>query len=147
MPATPTSRAPRWPRRWSRRPAGGWSADLGWGILDAGAALARAAGLDRHAPATRVDSLAERTRRAVITVHWHGHDFAPRGVRASGIARYELWRSLDGGPARRVLSTRDTEGRIALRRSRRYAFYTVAVDHAGNRERAPERADAGIVRV
>jgi serine protease len=131
----------------ARRPAGGWSADLGWGILDAGAALARAAGLDRHAPATRVDSLAERTRRAVITVHWHGHDFAPRGVRASGIARYELWRSLDGGPARRVLSTRDTEGRIALRRSGRYAFYTVAVDHAGNRERAPERADAGIVRL
>jgi serine protease len=130
----------------ARRPPGGWSADLGWGILDAGAALGRAAALDRHAPATRVDRLPARAHRGVITVRWQGHDYAPHGVRASGIARYELWRSRDGGPFRRLLATRGAMRHVALARSGRYAFYTVAVDHAGNRERAPEQADARIVK-
>jgi serine protease len=35
---------------------------------------------------------------------------------------------------------------VTLRRGARYAFYTVAVDHAGNRERAPKRPDAHVTR-
>ena len=33
-----------------------------------------------------------------ITVRWSAADKAPAGVRASGIARFELWRATDGGP-------------------------------------------------
>jgi len=131
----------------ARRPAGsGWNADLGWGILDAGAALVRAAATDRRAPASRVAKLAARTGKPKITVRWKGADTSPAGVRASGISRYELWRSTDGGRFRRLYSTARTSRRVALRRGARYAFYTVAVDHAGNREPAPKRPDARITR-
>jgi serine protease len=132
----------------ARRPPGtGWTADLGWGILDAGAALAKAAATDRRAPASHVAKLAARTRKATITVRWSATDAAPAGVRASGVSRYELWRSTDGGRFRRLLTTRRTSRQVTLRRGGRYAFYTVAIDHAGNRERAPKRADARVTRV
>jgi serine protease len=131
----------------ARRPPGtGWNPELGWGILDAGAALVRAASLDRRAPSSRVAKLRSRTHQRTITVHWSGTDTSPPGVRASGIARYELWRSTDGGRFRRLARTTQTSRRVVLRLSARYAFYTVAIDHAGNRERAPKRADAVVVR-
>jgi subtilisin family serine protease len=126
----------------ARRPAGAWTADLGWGILDAGAALTRAASLDRRAPASRVKPLPARTSARTITVRWSAADKAPAGVRASGIARFELWRATDGGRFKRLLSTTRTSRRVTLRRGGRYRFYTVAVDHAGNREPAPKQADA-----
>jgi serine protease len=131
----------------ARRPAGtAWNGELGWGILDAGAALTRAAVVDGRAPASRVASLAKRTHQRTITVRWGGADKGPAGVRVSGISRYELWRSTDGGRFRRLYVTRRTARRVTLRRDARYAFYTVAVDHAGNREAAPKRPDARITR-
>jgi serine protease len=131
----------------ARRPAGtGWTPDLGWGILDAGAALTRAASIDRRAPTSRMAKLRRRTRKRTITVRWSGADKAPAGVRASGVSRFELWRSTNGRRFRRLLSTRRTSRRVTLRRGSRYAFYTVAIDHAGNREPAPKRPDARIVR-
>jgi subtilisin family serine protease len=130
----------------ARRPAGGWTGDLGWGILDAGAALTKAKAIDRRAPASRVKRLPRRTTKATITVRWSGGDKAPAGVRASGIARYELWRSTDGARFKRLLSTRSTSRHVTLRRGGRYRFYSVAIDHAGNREPAPKQADTRIER-
>jgi serine protease len=132
----------------ARRPAGtGWTPRLGWGILDAGAALTRAAATDRRAPTSRVAEIARRTRRRTITVSWTGTDIAPAGVRASGISRYELWRSTDGGRFRRLSTTKRASRRVTLRRGARYAFYTVAIDHAGNHEPAPKHPDARVTRV
>jgi hypothetical protein len=130
----------------ARRPAGVWTADLGWGILDAGAALTRAASIDRRAPASRVKPLASLTRKPTITVRWSAADKAPAGVRASGIARFELWRATDGGRFKRLLSTTGTSRQVTVRRGGRYRFYTVAIDHAGNREPAPKQADTRIQR-
>ena len=130
----------------ARRPAGVWTADLGWGILDAGAALTRAAGMDRRAPTSRVKPLPARTRQRTITVRWSAADKAPPGVRASGVARFELWRATDGGRFKRLYSTTRTSRRVTLRRGGRYRFYTVAIDHAGNREPAPKQADARVQR-
>ena len=130
----------------ARRPAGVWTPDLGWGILDAGAALTRAASIDRRAPSSRVKPLPARTAKRTITVRWSAADPAPPGVRASGIARFELWRATDGGPFRRLLSTTRTARPVTLRRGGRYRFYSVAIDHAGNREPAPKQADARIAR-
>lgn len=130
----------------ARRPAGVWTADLGWGILDAGAALTRAAAIDRRAPTSRVKPLPARTRERTITVRWSGADKAPPGVRASGVARFELWRATDGGRFKRLYSTTRTSRRVTLRRGGRYRFYTVAIDHAGNREPAPKQADARVQR-
>jgi serine protease len=131
----------------ARRPAGtGWTPDLGWGILDAGAALTRAAALDRRAPKSRVEPLPALTSSRTILVRWAGSDPAPAGVRSSGISRYELWRSTNGGRFRKVLTTRLTAKHLTLRRGGRYRFYTVAIDRAGNREAKPARADARIAR-
>jgi serine protease len=130
----------------ARRPAGVWTADLGWGILDAGAALTRAASIDRRAPASRAARLPARTRRRTITVRWSASDKAPAGVRASGISRFELWRATDGGRFKRLLTTPRTSRRVTLRRGGSYRFYTVAIDHAGNREPAPKQADTRIER-
>jgi serine protease len=131
----------------ARRPAGtGWTPDLGWGILDAGTALTRAAALDRRAPKSRVLRLPALTSSATITLKWVGSDPAAAGVRSSGISRYELWRSTDGGRFRKLLTTRLTAKHVTLRRGGRYRFYTVAIDRAGNREARPARADARIAR-
>jgi hypothetical protein len=68
-------------------------------------------------------------------------------VRVSGVSRYELWRSTDGARFHRLLTSRATSRRVTLRRGARYAFYTVAIDHAGNREPAPKQPDARVTRV
>jgi serine protease len=133
-------------KKTARRPAGAWTAGLGWGILDAGAALTRAARLDRRAPASRVKRLPARTAQRTLTVRWTAADKAPPRVRASGIARFELWRATGGAPFTRLYSTSRTARRVILRRGGSYRFYTVAIDHAGNREAAPTSADARIGR-
>jgi subtilisin family serine protease len=131
----------------ARQPGGpAWTSDLGWGILDAGAALTRAAALDRRAPKSRVLRLPPLTSSRTISVRWAGSDPPPAGVRSSGISRYELWRSTDGGRFRKLLTTRLTSKHVTLRRGGRYRFYTVAIDRAGNREAKPARADARIAR-
>jgi serine protease len=128
------------------RRSGGWTPDLGWGILDAGGALTTAAAADRRAPSSKVARLPARTTRGALIVRWTSADTSPPGVRAAGVARVELWRSADGGPFRRVADTARGSRRVHLRGGRRYAFYTVAVDRAGNRERPPARPDARVAR-
>ena len=128
----------------ARRPSGaGWDSELGWGILDAGAALERARLVDRQAPASRA-SAPRRARRPLVTVRWRGSDTAPEGLVASGIDRYEVWRAAGARPARKVVTTRASKRRFRLRPGRSYAFWTIAVDRAGNREAAPARPDVRI---
>jgi hypothetical protein len=127
----------------ARRPSGAWTPELGWGIVDAAAAVRRAAELDRRAPQSKLRAPATIRRRS-LTLRWRGADAAPPGVTASGIGRYEVWRSVDGRPAVKLTATRRTFYRLRIRPGRRYAFFTVAVDRAGNREAPPKRADARV---
>jgi serine protease len=129
-------------KRTARRAGGGgWNADLGWGILDARAAIQAAQQEDRRAPTSRLTTSRE-LRAGKITLHLTGSDRAPQGVAASGIARFEIWRSVDGAKPRKLRSTRARTVHVPARRGARYAFYSIAVDKAGNREPAPGRADA-----
>ncbi|HSD82173.1 MAG TPA: S8 family serine peptidase, partial [Solirubrobacteraceae bacterium] len=131
----------------ARRPAGRWTADLGWGILDAGAAVRAAAAIDRRPPSSRLRASARRTHRRTVLLRWRGSDSGPPGVAVSGIARYEVWRSVDGHSWRRILvaSKRRLRMRVRVRPRSRYRFLTVAVDAAGNREPLARRADARVV--
>ena len=126
----------------ARRPAGGWSPELGWGILDARAALAAARATDRRAPVSRLR--APRLRGRSILLRWTGADTAPPGARASGIVRYEVWRAVARAAPRRVAVTARTSLRVRGRRGVRYTFFTIAVDRAGNREAPPSRPDARV---
>jgi serine protease len=129
-------------KRTARQPGGaGWNAALGWGILDAGAAIAAARAEDRRAPVSRVTS-SRKLRAGKLTLRLAGSDPAPADVAASGIARFEIWRSVNGHNVRRVLTTPARTVRVAARHRTRYGFYSIAVDKAGNRESAPGHADA-----
>jgi len=128
----------------ARRPAGtGWSPDLGWGILDAGAALAGARGIDRHPPTSRLRAQRHVRRRSFL-LRWVGSDPAPAGVVSSGIAEYEVWRSVNGRRPRRIARTRKTSLRVRGKPGSLYGFYTIAIDRAGNREPAPLAPDARV---
>jgi subtilisin family serine protease len=129
-------------KRTARRAGGGgWNAELGWGILDAGAAITAAQNEDRRAPTSMLKT-SHKLRGGKITLLLSGSDSAPAGVVASGIARFEIWRSLNGGKPRKLRTTTARTVRVAAHRGARYAFYSIAVDTAGNREHAPGRADA-----
>jgi subtilisin family serine protease len=131
-------------KRTARQPAGGgWNAELGWGILNAGAAVAAARSTDRRAPVSKLTS-SHRLSHGRLTLRFTGSDSAPAPLVASGIARFEVWRSLNGAKARRISKTAKRTLRVRGLRGSTQTFYSVAVDRAGNRESPPRRADARV---
>jgi serine protease len=127
----------------ARRPAGvAWTPELGWGILDAGAALAAARSVDAHPPTSQLQR-PKVTGRSIL-LRWRGEDDAVGGVVASGVARYEVWRSASGRKARKIATTRAHSMRLRGMHGTLYRFYTIAVDNAGNRELPPVKADASV---
>jgi subtilisin family serine protease len=116
-----------------RPPGAGWSSDLGWGILDAGAALQAIRRLDRLAPVARLSApRASRQRRFVL--RWRGHDRQHAGLIASGIAAYELYLVERHHRLHRLIRTRRHRYTFTGRPGHRYRFLLVAVDRAGNRQ-------------
>ena len=125
-------------RSWARRPAGaGWTQDLGWGILDGGAALDAARHIDHHPPQAQLAALPRRTRQGTLTLRWTGSDPAPPGVIAPGIERYEVWRTFDRRAPQLLATTTATSLLVHLHGGHRYGFFVRAVDRAGLRESAP----------
>ena len=142
-PDLPAADVVRLLKETARRPSGEWTPELGWGILDARAALDRARTTDRTAPRSRLRA-PTRTRRRMLTLRWSGTDTGPPSVSVSGVAAYEVWRSVGNRRPVRIMKTRRTTRSIRVTPRRRYRFYTVAIDRAGNREAAPTRADASV---
>jgi serine protease len=128
----------------ARRGAAGWTPDLGWGILDAGAALDAAAALDRRPPETRLHGPRHGRAGRVLRVRWTGGDSAPPGVAVAGLARVTLYAGRAGHRihrVRRVVHHRRL--RFRPRFAARYRLYTLAVDAQGNAETRPSH----VVRV
>jgi serine protease len=125
------------------RPGGsGWNQDLGWGIVNASAALDAARGVDRTPPTSRLKAPSRVRAGRSFTLRWTGHDPALPGLAASGIARFEVWRSVDNRTAKRIASTTRHSMRLRAHAGSRYAFFTIAVDKAGNRQPRPKRPQA-----
>ncbi len=118
----------------AQRPVGtGWTPDLGWGILDAGAAGEAARVTDRTPPTSRlVEGGARRPGRRALRVRTA--DPQRTGLVASGISRIELWRATGRGSYHRLATTDGRTFSVRVRRGVRYRFQSVAVDRAGNRE-------------
>jgi subtilisin family serine protease len=126
----------------ARRTSGtGWAPDLGWGILDAGAAVRAARDTDLRAPTSSVRA-PSRTRGRSITLKLHGRDGGPPGVLVSGVSKYRVYRSTDGRRPVKIAVTRHTRLRLKARRGARYAFYVQAVDKAGNVQAFPAKPGA-----
>jgi serine protease len=124
------------------RPAGsGWNADLGWGIVDAAAAVTAVRAIDRTAPESKLTGRTRIRGARSFTLRWSGQDPAPAGLTSSGIDVYEVFRSANRRPYRRIKRTRATKLKVAVQPGSRYRYYTIAVDKAGNREVIPPRPD------
>ena len=127
------------------RPAGsGWNPELGWGIIDAAAAMNAVRAIDRRAPRSRLKG-EKRVRRArSVTLRLTGSDAAPEGLTPSGVDVYEVYRSANRRPYRRIKRTRKGSLKLKVKPGSLYRFYTVAVDKAGNREAAPSKPDLSM---
>jgi subtilisin family serine protease len=123
------------------RPSGAWTPELGWGIVNAGAALTATAAIDRRPPTSKLRGPARvRTSRS-STLTWTGRDPARAKLRPSQIAYFDVYRSTNRGAYKRIKRTTGTSLRVRMRTGSRYRFYTVAVDNAGNREAVPPKPD------
>jgi subtilisin family serine protease len=125
----------------SRPAGGGWNAELGWGIVDAAAAVNAVRAIDRRPPESKLTGRTRIKRVRRFTLRWSGQDPAPAGLQPSGVDVYEVYRSANRRPYRRIKRTRATKLRVAVKPGSRYRYYTVAVDKAGNREAVPPRPD------
>ncbi len=124
------------------RPAGsGWNPELGWGILNAGVALDAVRRIDRRAPESKLKGRTRVKRARAFTLRWSGRDAVLPRLKASGIDHFELYRSANRRPWRRIASTTRTRLKVRVKPGSRYKYYTVAVDRAGNREPIPPRPD------
>jgi subtilisin family serine protease len=125
------------------RPAGsGWTPELGWGIVNPLAALSVARAVDRRPPTSTLRGPKIVRSSRSITLRFSAVDLPPSpGVVASGVDHYEIWRATNGSRYKRIKTTTQTSLKLRVKRGSRYRFYSIAVDHAGNREPVPARAD------
>ena len=103
------------------------------------ATIAVEGGSDVTPPTSAVDPLPAVTETLSFLVQWSGRD-EPGG---SGIASYDVFVSVDGGAFTVWLAnTTATSATFTGADGHSHAFYSVATDHAGNREDAPATPDA-----
>lgn len=94
--------------------------------------------LDFEPPVSAVNALPADSR-VLIPLTWGGTD----NEGGSGIAAYDIYVSENGGAFRRWLwNTPDSAGSYLGQAGNSYAFYSRAMDAAGNLEDAPPSADA-----
>jgi serine protease len=135
----------------SARRSGGWSPNLGWGILDAGGTVSAARRIDRKPPSSRARTrkrvrIRRGHRRAAVRVRWSGSDRRGRaGLFASGVRSFDLYMRRGHRRYRRVRRASRRHSALLRLGPGTYRFYTRARDRAGNREAAPHRADARLV--
>jgi subtilisin family serine protease len=127
---------------------GGYSDDLGWGILDAGAAVRAAFALlqDKVAPKTIPRGGRSRRSGRRFTLRWSGTDRAGAGVRPAGVESYKVFARRGHGRYSLVTTTHRTSATFTGDRGKSYSFYLQARDRAGNVEPPPRNADF-VVRI
>lgn len=122
------------------RRSGGWTPDLGWGILDAGRAVDAARRVDRLTPSSRVRVTKRRGRR--VRLRFRVNDpGAELGLVPSGVTRLELFGRRAGQRVKRLRRYRARRGVVIRLRPGRWRLYTKAGDAAGNVELPPRRPD------
>jgi serine protease len=127
----------------------GWTNDVGWGILNAGAAVREAVALaaDTLPPKTIRRGVRKRQSGRRFTLRWRGRDSAGAGVAAAGVESYRVYARIGRrGRYRFEATTRARSARFTGRRGKRYSFYIQARDRAGNLEPPPRAADF-VIRV
>jgi len=121
---------------------GAYGNGLGWGIVDAHRAVLAAFQRDIDPPVSkakrgrgkiRVKRSDEASDRRCI-------DDAP----ASGVEKVLLFVSVNGGDYRKFGRVKGKSERFRPKAGKRYRFYSIAIDKAGNREAPPLKADTKV---
>jgi hypothetical protein len=122
-----------------------WSPNLGWGILDADAAIQAIRRVDRLGPVSRLHA-PRLSRRRSFLLTWTAHDQRRPELIPSGVAFFRLYVSVDGGRRRLISRTGRHQFRFTGLPGHRYTFFLVAVDHAGNGQLHAARASTFVAR-
>jgi serine protease len=125
---------------------------LGWGIVRGDRALAAAAQKDVVAPSSRVRRAKLGRNRGHLRVavlrlkSFDDRSETPctKEIPSSGLKSVAVFASANGGPYHRIAKTAKSRVRFRAKSGRRYRFFSVAVDKAGNRETAPGQPDAKL---
>jgi hypothetical protein len=125
----------------------GWNSELGWGLVDAGAAVALAKSFtaDTRSPVTKARGRRSRNSGRIFKLRWRSKDLAPPGVSPSGVLAYKVYAKRSGS-YKFVGETTDSFLRFRGSPGKKYSFYVQAQDRAGNVEAPPGSADF-VVRV
>jgi serine protease len=125
---------------------------LGWGIIRSDRALAAATQRDILAPSSQVRSArvghaVGRGRVAVLrleSIDDRSEALCTRDIPSSGVKSIAVFASANGGPYHRIAKTHKERIRFRAKPGRRYRFFSIATDKAGNREPAPGVPDAKL---
>jgi serine protease len=125
---------------------------LGWGVIRSDRAVAAAAQRDIIAPSSRVRSakvghLRGRGRVAVLRLkRFDDRSETPctKEIPSSGLKSVAVFASANGGSYHRIGKTGKSRIRFRAKVRRRYRFFSIASDKAGNREAAPGQPDAKL---
>jgi subtilisin family serine protease len=131
---------------------GSYGEGLGWGRINADVAVGAALDRDMDPPASQVRS-ARASRRARsadrgrvrVKVRLKRFDTScSKELPVAGLKSVRVFASVGGGPYKRVRKTPAKSFVFRARRGKRYRFYSVASDRAGNHEHAPAEPDAKV---
>jgi serine protease len=125
------------------RGSGAWNPELGWGILDAGAAVDAARRVDRTAPSSRVRAVRRRGRKVRLALRAVDRPGLP-GLLPSRVKWIELYGRRGRRPARRLRRVRNRRAITVRLRRGLWRLHTRARDAAGNAEPPPARPDARL---
>jgi serine protease len=115
---------------------------LGWGVIRADEAVAAALGRDIDAPTSNVRR-ARKVGHGKLSLRLKSGDGAcSNELPIAGIKSVNVFASANGGRFHRVAKTAREKVGFRGKRGRRYRFYSVAIDKAGNREAPPSLPDA-----
>lgn len=95
--------------------------------------------IDAGTPNSMVQPLPPTVPSRSFTVSWSGSD----DVGGSGIGRFDIYVSTDGGPYEAwLMGTELLEAEFRGEHGRSYAFYSIATDNVGHSEQPPTSPDA-----
>jgi serine protease len=125
---------------------GSYRDGIGWGVIRADQAVAAALDRDVAAPSSRIKK-AKRTH-GVVALRIKRFDTSGGTscvkLPTAGVKKVLVFASASGGAYHRIGKTSKAKLRFAAKRGRRYRFYSIAIDDAGNREAPPAAPDAKV---
>jgi len=116
---------------------GSYVQGTGWGLINAERAVAAAVGRDLDAPSSQVTRAS--SKKVFVTRLDSACSSEPP---ISGVKEVSVFASVNGRPYRSIGKTAKESLRFRGKPGKRYRFYSVAVDAAGNLEQAPAQPDA-----